>query len=399
MVYIVGGGLGNTKMLTLEAIDVIKASDIVLSSVRISKEISEINSNIKVLSISEMIEFINEKKSDSKMCVIATGDVCFHSIALTLKRELQDLIELKFINGISSMQYLCSKLLIGYNDIKLLSLHGKNKFIVPYVCYNEKVFCLTGGKNSVRKIIDTLLKSGLSDVLITVGERLSYDDERITTKKAREFEGEEFDELSVMVITNNAFVNPSIHLCDDDFIRGKTPMSKDTIRSLSVDFLSVSPNDIVYDIGAGTGSVTICLARKATESIVYAIEKDDDAIELVDKNIKNFGANNIIIVKGKAPAIENDDILPPNKVFIGGSAGNLGEILQWVLDKNKFATIVVNALTIETLTKSIEWFNKLEMNYEVTCVNTSISQKLGRYTMMKAQNPIYIIKGEYKGDN
>lgn len=393
MIYIVGAGLGNVNTLTLKAIDVIKNADVVLSSPRISKEISELNFNIRILPLTDMVAFINNINDKTQnIAVIATGDVCFHSIALTLKKQLNENIDIKFINGISSLQYLCSKLLISYSDIKLLSLHGTNKFLVPYVCYNEKVFCLTGGENSVDKIIDTLISHNLLDVEVTVGERLSYDDEKITTKKAKDLIGMKFDKLAVMLIHNSNYVKTHMHIGDDEFIRGKAPMTKCAIRDLSVSTLGISPTDIVYDIGAGTGSVTVCLARKATESIVYAIEKKDDAYSLIKENIEKFGAYNIIPISGLAP-LENDKLLPPDKVFIGGSSGNLYEILQWVLNKNKFATIVITALTLETLLKAIESFKKLNMKYEISCINASISQKLGRYNMMKAENPIFIIKG------
>lgn len=398
MVNVVGAGLGTINTMTMEAINKIKKGDIVLSTARISKEIENINNKIKILTLTEIIQYINNQTNEN-IVVIATGDVGFFSISTTLKNNVKDGITLNFINGISSMQYLCSKLLTKYTDIKMVSLHGNNKNIIPYVCYNERVFCVTGGKNTVRKIIDDLIYSGLTEVLVTVGERLSYDDETITTKKAIELKGKDFDILSVLLIENKDIKDIYEHINDDDFIRGKAPMTKSSIRNLSVELLGVKPNDIVYDVGAGTGSVTVCLARKAVESLVYAIEKNDDAYELIAKNIEKFKAYNIISIKGLAPLLDNDTILPPDKVFIGGSSGNLDSILSWVTSKNKDVTVVITALTLETLVNTTEFFKNKNIHYEVYCINASISQKLGRYTMMKGENPIYIIKGDFSETN
>jgi precorrin-6Y C5,15-methyltransferase (decarboxylating) len=264
---------------------------------------------------------------------------------------------------------------------------------VPKVAYNKKVFALTGGANSVQDVCRTLCRYGLGDVNVSVGERLSYSDERITSGKAVELQDMCFNELSVMYIENSSVVNPHTPLYDSDFIRGDIPMTKEEIRWLSISKLGISPQDIVYDIGAGTGSVSVEMARKAFDGFVYAIETKEEACDLIRKNITRHSAFNIEVIHGQAPdALEG---LPaPGKAFIGGSSGNMDGILEKLIFLNPDIKIVVNAITLQTLNQAIAGFEKYGLTCtDIICVNIARSKKTGVYDMMMAQNPVFIITG------
>lgn len=395
-IFVVGAGLGDEAYLTGYAKNIICNAEIVITTKRIYEKMQRLNSNTVLIEISEIVPFILETKYQS-ICILASGDIGFYSISNTIKDKLSQ-FNIEFVSGISSLQYLTAKLLIPYDDIKTISVHGREKSVIPYVCYNKKVFVLTGGKYKACDVINELNSCGLGEAMVTVGESLSDENERIITDKAKNLLHYKFDNLSVMLIVNEGFINPHTKIYDDEFIRGKSPMTKEAVRTLSISKLEIKPSDIVYDIGAGTGSVSIEMARCAYEGTVYAIEKEDYALELIEQNKAKFGAYNVSVINAVAP--EGISHLPaPNKVFIGGSSGNLREIIDKILNKNKYAKIVVNAITLETLNEALVCFSDKNLATDIMCVNASVSERLGNYNMMKAQNPIYIVSGVYKDEN
>ncbi len=368
-------------------------ADLVLTSQRLYEPLSELSGRVQVMGVMDTVSYINDHAGeDMTVCVAASGDTGFYSIASTIKSRVSAGVEVDFISGIGSLSYFMSKLKMGYENVKLVSLHGRDKSIVPYVCYNEKVFALTGGAVRACDAARQLVCAGLSDVTMYIGENLSMEDERILEGKPSDFAEMDFKDLAVVVVENKNYVNRYKTLRDGDFVRGKSPMTKEAVRSLSVAALEIAPCDVVYDIGAGTGSVTCAMAMKACESTVYAVEKEDYAVDLVRENMEKTGARNIVIKNALAPE-GLEDFPPADKVFIGGSTGNLKEIVRAVLEKNEKAVFVITAVTLETISQAVEVCRDLNLETQITCANISAAQKLGRYHLMKAENPVYIIKG------
>ena len=166
-------------------------------------------------------------------------------------------------------------------------------------------------------------------------------------------------------------------------------MTKSEVRAVSVSKLEISPYDIIYDIGAGTGSVSVEAALLCHRGKVYAVEKNNDAAELIQKNAVKFQTDNIEIIRGEAPTTLTG--LPrPDKVFIGGSSGKVEEIIR-VCDCKR---VVVNAITLETLERTTRAFGDLGYTYTVTQISVSRGKKVGESNMMMAQNPVFVIAGE-----
>ena len=169
-------------------------------------------------------------------------------------------------------------------------------------------------------------------------------------------------------------------------------MTKQEVRWLASSLLSVKPNEVVYDIGAGTGSVTMELARHATRGMVYAIECKPEAIELLHRNRVHTGCYNTQIVQAMAP--DGLKQLPtPDCAFIGGSRGNMAEIVCALKQKNPQIRIVITAIALESLHEAIEALESNGLPAEISCVNVSRAKKVARYHMMTAQNPVYLIGG------
>lgn len=180
-------------------------------------------------------------------------------------------------------------------------------------------------------------------------------------------------------------------LKDEDFIRDKVPMTKEEIRILSIAKLCLSENSVLYDIGAGTGSVSVEAARRMPQGRVFAVEKKHEAIELIKQNVSKFNISNICIEEANAP----EDIVIDSgvtHVFIGGSSGKLLDIIDKFRNVNPKVRFVVNAISLETVAKLNEVMKSMPeyADMEVTQVNISKSKKMGDYNLMSAQNPVYI---------
>jgi precorrin-6Y C5,15-methyltransferase (decarboxylating) len=334
---------------------------------------------------------IIESKSE-RIGVLVSGDTGFFSIAKTLIEKLADSCNIDVVCGISSLQYFCSKIGISYENMKVVSLHGRKNSILGSISYNQKVFVLTGGNNKAHAVCSSLTDNGLGDVVVTAGENLSMPKERIIKGSAKELSEYTFDDLTVLLIENHNFVNCYLPLYDRDFIRGNIPMTKEEVRFVTLSKLAVEPCDIVYDIGAGTGAVSMEMARKAYDGCIYAIEHKEEAVDIIKQNRQKLGGYNVSVIHGKAP--ETLLKLPkPDKAFIGGSSGNMNEIVEVLLEKNPNIKLVANAITLETLNEAVTAFEKHGFETDIVCINVSASKRVGGYHMMMANNPVYVIKG------
>jgi precorrin-6Y C5,15-methyltransferase (decarboxylating) len=207
-----------------------------------------------------------------------------------------------------------------------------------------------------------------------------------------ELKDEQFSELcTAIVINDHPDERSPIGMEDDDFIRGPAPMTKSEVRSLSIVKMKLEKDSIIYDVGAGTGSVSIEMARVAHEGMVYAIEKETSAVELIECNKKKFATPNVTTVTGMAP-FAFEGLPAPTHAFIGGSSGNLESIVESLLGLNPDVRIVMNAVTLETVGEIMEVIHKFGFSQtEIVHLSVSKARELGKYHLMTAQNPIYIV--------
>lgn len=394
--YIAGAGMGHIDDLTGSVRDIIKRADVVYGSERLFEQYKELNGNIYAPKYSEL-ETVLEKEERENVVLLVSGDVLFYSVAENILKKFDKKYNIEFLCGLSSMQYFLSRLKVSSKYVKSISLHGRQLSAVGSVCYNEYTFILTGGTNKAHIIINDLYNAGLKDVEVSVGENLHSETEKIITGRISDMLDYEFSDLTVLLIHNKDFVNPKQPLRDSDFIRGKAPMTKEDIRWLSASYLNPDKYDIVYDIGAGTGSCAVEFAGHAKYGTVYAIEKEEEACELIDINKSNLNRYNVVTVRGSAPEVLHD--LPsPDKVFIGGSSNTIKEIFSILKDKNENVKITITAITIETLSAAVDVFKEYGIEPDIVCISSAKSKKAGRYHMMMGNNPVYIITGGLKND-
>jgi len=251
-------------------------------------------------------------------------------------------------------------------------------------------FCLA--ESNANRLGDALCKAGFSEIKVHVGENLGMESERVYQTSARELSGMGLPSLTVLLFVNEEFDERiPIGLPDRMFSRLEgIPMTKSETRAVVMSKLSLRPASTCYDIGAGTGSVTVEMALAAYRGRAYAIERADDAIPLIEKNCALFHLGNVVAVHGEAPEALAD--LPvPDAVFIGGSGGNLAEIVTVILGKNRKARIVVTAVTLETVSQAVSAFENAGLTSEIIQINVARSKEIGGLHMMEAQNPITIL--------
>ncbi len=388
---IIGIGPGAEQYLTLEAKNALQACEAVIGAKAVTDMLGGVNvPQYHAYKAEEIAAILAEHASIRRAAVVMRGDVGFFSGAKKLLAALKGK-EVTLIPGISSAVLLASRLGVSWEDAAFLSLHGREENLILRAASARKLFVLTDSKNTPARIIGELCAFGLGEVNIAVGERLSYDQEGITKGQAKELENKHFDALSVLYIENeNAFKGYRAGIADEAFIRGKVPMTKAEVRAVTMAKLAPSSDAVIWDVGAGTGSVSVECAYAAPQGQVYAVEKNEEAIKLIEKNKRKFKTDNVHLIEGAAPqALE--ELPAPTHVFIGGSSGNLKEIIAAVLRKNAQAVIVVNTVTLETQAQVQACAQEFGFTrFEAVCLNVQRAGAVGKLHMMQALSPVWI---------
>lgn len=391
-VTLLGIGMGDRSTLTLAGEKAVREADLIIGAKRMAEAVREPHQSVLYEYNSEKIaEYIKNHPEYEKIVIALSGDVGFYSGA----KKLLDLLgeDVEVICGISSVVYFMSKIGLSWDDARLVSVHGRNCNLVSEISRNQKVFAILGTKDGVAKLAQKLVYYGMGDTVLHVGENLSYENELVFAKTAEELTEYVGDALSVVCAYNEKAVPASAThgIPDSAFIRGKAPMTKEEVRAVSLAKLRLTEDSLCYDVGAGTGSVSVEMALRAAQGTVYAIEKKEEAAGLLKENKRKFAADNLVIIEGEAPAAM-EELPAPTHAFIGGSSGNLKEIVSLLLEKNPQVRIVINCITLETVSEALEVIREYGFEEtEIVQLGAARSKNVGRYHMMMGENPIYII--------
>lgn len=397
-VYLIGIGMGNPDTLTVGGLRAIRQSQLLVGARRMLDAVAPVAPSQPAPRMVEAVRADDVeaalRQSDAGVAsVLFSGDLGLYSGFSQVRGRLAGM-DVEVVPGVSSLSYLCAKLGAPWQDAHIVSVHGCEANVVGAVQSHAKTFILTGGATKAQDVCADLAAHDLAAVQIAAGERLSYPDERIVRGSAGDLQNEAFCDLTVLLATNAAPIERQTSvpcLPDAAFARNEsTPMTKEEVRELAVCKLRLRPDDVVWDVGAGTGSVSVEAALAVPRGQVVAVEKDRAALDVLayNKSIRNL--TNLRIVDGRAPKALLG--LPaPDRVFVGGSAGGMEGILRAAVKANPSLRVVITCITLETVGAALAALDACGFRHpEVVQVAVARAQEAGPYHLMMGQNPVYL---------
>lgn len=454
ILILAGVGTGNPAQQTQELVEALADADVIFGASRILRSLRAPGEKKQALYQADRIrEELIRHPEWKKVLVAYSGDIGFYSGAQSLLKLLhtdaelfKSSFEVKVLCGISSVQYLASKIGKPWQEAKFLSLHGRRGNLIGNLLRYPKCFLLLEGCKQLRAcalmLQEAMEKGVVRGLRIYFGYQLGSVEEETGSTTVEELSGRTAEGLYLLYLEteegSRQILTPGIP--DADFIRQTAegnavategssgsgtiencgshsgsienrssclaplekggrrtvPMTKEEIRILALCKLHLTEQAVVYDIGGGSGSVSIEAARLCIEGRVYSVEQRADALDLLRRNKERFCCENLEIVAGTAP--EALTLLPaPTHVFIGGSDGKLVEILQTVMQKNKDVRIVITCVTLETLAEVQKALTQIGKDWrekdrvEIIQVAVTKARAVGRYHLFRAQDPVFMI--------
>ncbi len=395
-VTLIGMGSGQPENLTLQGLAALRQADLILGARRLLAVLPAgcTENRAAAYRPDEVAELLQTSGAENAVLVYS-GDTGFYSGASSMMEKLEALgVRARVLPGLSSIQLLAAALGRPWQGWNLVSAHGRTCDPVAECMQGRPTFFLTGGSEDPATLCAQLAAEGFGDVQGVVGQCLGTPEEKLFRGSVKELAAGRFNSLSVLLV-EAAEVLPrrAPGLPDEAFERGDVPMTKQEVRAAVLAKLAVRPEDILWDVGAGTGSVSVELALAAPRGRVYAVECRPEGCALIKANREKFRTRNLVLVEGLAPDALSD--LPaPDAVFIGGSKGSLAAIVDAALDKNPDARICVSAIALETLSAAVAALTAQGRTVQVSQIAVSRAKAVGGLHLMMAQNPIYLITGE-----
>ncbi len=399
-IYLVGAGIAGWEGFGSKALEVMAKADVMIGHQRHLDIVPDFKGEKMVLGdLSVMLDFL--KKADKQVVVLGSGDPNFFGIGRFLLRNLpKERIEI--FPNVTSVQYAFARIKEPWDDAIFVSVHGRGlQRAIDRIVASEKVAVLTDQTNTPAAIARELISRGAEGYDAWLCEDLGLLTEKFTKSDVKGLLELPAADLNILILIKawepNLVHYPLIGIDDDEFSTSKKLITKQEVRAVTLAKLRLQDDLTMWDIGAGSGSVSIEASNLMPNGKVFALEKNPQYLGFLRDNLKKFVARNVMLVEAFAPE-GLDDLPAPDRVFIGGSGGMLEEIIDAVDRRLKpEGVIVLNAVTLDTLTKSVEFLEDHGYTVEVTCVNIAKTRGLTEYKLFEAHNPVYIIaasKGE-----
>ncbi len=399
-IYLIGAGIAGWEGFGAKALEVISTAEVLIGHQRHLDNFPEFAGEKRPLEdLSIMLDYL--KTTDKRVVVLGSGDPNFFGVARFLLRNLpKERVEI--FPNVTSIQYAFARIKEPWDDAIFVSVHGRGlKGAIDRIVAAEKAAVLTDPTNSPAMIARELIDRGAEGYEAWLCEDLGLPTEKFTRTDVRGLAQLEASPLNILILIKTWEPNlanyPVIGIDDEEFATAKKLITKQEVRAVALGKLQLQDDLVMWDIGAGSGSVSIEASNLMPNGKIFALEKNPQYLVFIRDNLKKFVARNVLLIEAYAP--EGLEELPdPDRVFIGGSGGMLEEIIDAV-DKRLKAegVIVLNAVTLDTLTKAVEFLEDHGYTVEVTCVNIAKTRGLTEFKMFEAHNPVYIIaarKGE-----
>jgi precorrin-6B C5,15-methyltransferase / cobalt-precorrin-6B C5,C15-methyltransferase len=356
--------------------------------------------------VAAFVGVIQERYPREKTVVLASGDPLFYGIGRALLEAVprQDLV---FLPQVSSVQLAFARIKETWHDARIISLHGRpaGALVEAVATRESKIAVLTDAHNHPAAIAELLRRLGAAEeYTLWVCENLGGSDERVSRYEPAGLREERFSPLNVVILLREARVAdggvlnvPLLGIPETALLHHAGPrgmISRREVRLLALCYLELRPGDVLWDVGAGSGSVSLEAARLSARLEVFAVEREAAAFSRLATNVARLGAGRVHALYAEAP--EGLAELPdPDAVFIGGSGGRLAEILRAAVVRLKpGGRIVLNCITLESLCQSWERLRELKLVPEATSVQLAHSRPLGRLHSLKPENMIFVLRAK-----
>jgi len=383
MVTIIGNGMANYDFtnisLDLDQYDTIICDD----------NFKEEKKNILKCRYKKAKEYITANYKTQNILYVVTGSPFFFSAGILIAKDL-DKQYIKIIDNISSKKYIQSKLLINDNDIDTISLHGRTHIDLQKFLTNRYTFILCD-KFTIPKIQDAIKFLDPNDIKTTIGYKLGYDDEVIQQVDILSNEYERFDIVNYpYVLLIEKLFSTNILSKDDEFITQRGMITKEYKRNLSLQYLDLKPNLILWDIGAGSGSCGIQAYKRYKVQTIF-FENQPLRIDFIKQNLAKHKVINTTILEGDAQNFFETIDQNPHRIFIGGGGKQVIDKLPYLFDRlEKDGIILINAITLSNLTQMINTLDKANIKYEIYSI--SITTYKGDLNLIEPQRQMFQIK-------
>ncbi|MBI2832099.1 MAG: precorrin-6y C5,15-methyltransferase (decarboxylating) subunit CbiE [Chloroflexi bacterium] len=404
-VYIVGVAPEGLSSLSPKLRRMVNQVDVVFGGERLLEMFPSLRGQKIAIrnNLDEVSSLIKANLGQKRMVVLASGDPGFYGIAKYLTDKLGKGV-LEIIPNVSTMQMAFARIKESWDDTAFASVHSRPiEDIIDLVRANSKIGLFTDDKHTPGKVARTLLENGIENCQCYVCQDLGTEEECVIASDLLGLKNMEFSPLNIMILIRDAQKPGEITrtqqlmgYAEERFQKPATEtglITKTEVRAVSLAKLCLTKSSVVWDIGAGSGAVSIEASLLASEGSVFAIEKNSEAVAAINENIRRFGCHNVRVLQALAP--DGIEELPaPGAVFVGGSGGNLGGILHVACRRLKpKGRIVINAATLETLHTAVDALKANGLVVDVTLVNVARSKDILNLTRFEALNPVFIITG------
>ena len=404
-VYIIGVGSDGGSSLTPATRHIIDWVEILFGGERLLNMFTSATGQRVIITnnLGEVTERIKANLGQKRMAVLASGDPSFYGIAKYLIGKLgKDIFEI--IPNVSSMQLAFAKIKESWDDAVFASVHSRPiEDILETVRSSHKISIFTDDEHTPATIARALLAHGMVGYRAYVCQNLGGEGERVTKTDLHSLRDMEFSPPNILILLRvqqekaEGDLSPRLLGIPDEEFHQRKPkgglITKLEVRAVSLAKMCLTDDSVLWDIGAGSGAVSIEASFLAREGRVYAVEKNAADVAIIRKNLKKFCVHNVEVVQTSAP--DNLGKLPnPIAVFIGGSGGRMEEILDIVCRRLKpGGRIVINIVALENLSVAVDALKARGFVADVTLVNVARSTNIMELTRLETINPVFIVTG------
>ncbi|MBI2908458.1 MAG: precorrin-6y C5,15-methyltransferase (decarboxylating) subunit CbiE [Chloroflexi bacterium] len=408
-VHIVGVGADGRYSLSQAALEMVERAELLVGGKRLLAMFPESQAERLVLAsdTAATVEELRGALGRRRIVVLASGDPDFFGIARLLVERLgKDRVEI--LPNVSSVQLAFARIKESWDDATFLSVHGRGPEALAAISIglrrSRKLAILTDNVNTPAVVAQHLLQGGVRSCRAYLCEDLAGPNERVREASLDALAGVEAAPLSILVLIRDGDPPKSPRVRGDsggwphgipesEFLHRGGVITKAEVRLAALARLRLRESSVIWDVGAGCGSVAIEAAMIARLGQVYAVERDAENVEMIRANLARFGLENLTVVHGEAPAVL-EGLPAPDAVFIGGSGGKLRSILH-VVDRRLApeGTVVVNAASLETAGLASAALRERGYTVEATLMQVSRSKDLAGLTHFEALDPVFIVTG------